>query len=41
MTGGVFPLDFNIDLTGVLELRVTMNTGDYAHGKLCEVALWT
>ena len=41
MTGGVFPLDFNIDLTGVLELRVTMSTGDYAHGKLCEVALWT
>lgn len=47
VTGGVFPVDFNIDLTGVLKLRVEWRDshGEYsyisAYGQLCEVALWT
>lgn len=44
MNGGVSPIDFSIDLTGVLKLQVVMeNVSDvwYGHGRLCEVALWT
>lgn len=47
VTGGVFPIDFNIDLTGVLKLRVKWRDShsEYAYisvyGELCEVALWT
>lgn len=43
VTGGVMPVDFNIDLTGVLKLRIDMNDAkdNWGYGQLCEVALWS
>lgn len=41
MVRGVFPIDFNIDLSGVLKLRIVMSGSEYSKGCLSEVALWT
>ena len=37
--GGQFPVDFNLDITGVLKLEVEWSGIGYGH--LCEVALWS
>lgn len=42
MTGGIEPIDFAIDLTGVLELRVKINHfGAYNNAYLADCGLWT
>lgn len=44
MMGGVTPIDFTVDLTGVLELKVRLTSFDgWGHGmaKLSDCGLWT
>lgn len=40
VTGGVAPVDFDVDLTGVLQLRVVFDAG-YGCAMLTDVGLWS
>jgi len=40
MTAGVRPVEFEVDLTGVLQMRIEMSTGNNAHALIVDTGLY-
>ena len=41
MKGGIDPIDFSVNLTGVLELRISISRGYYLNGAIADFGLYT